>query len=259
MIHQAMEGLRADIENGYTLTPPDMTLVGEQELTVAYEGVTATFTITITEQPILPFTDVGNNAWYYKDVVFVYGKGLMHGTSDKTFEPKLTTTRAMICAILYRMENATPPIAGTNKFKDVPEDAWYHDAVAWASFNGITVGYGNGKFGPNDPITREQMATMLHRYASYKGLDISARGKLTDFKDFTKISVWATAATSWAYSEGLLSGYPSGDDMVIAPKDDAERSQIAAMIHRFCNWVLDTTVEQVPAPVETPATPSAKP
>ena len=131
--------------------------------------VEATF-VEVTEEPnptVLPFTDVPTSAWYYDAVEFVYERGMMAGTGNNQFSPNVTTTRAMIVTILYRLENQ--PAAGSSSFTDVPAGQWYTNAVTWAAANGIVGGYGNGRFGPNDTITRVQMAVILYRYEKFKG------------------------------------------------------------------------------------------
>lgn len=127
----------------------------------------------------LPFTDMNTSDWYYDAVQYAYEKGMMNDTSATTFSPNDTTTRGMIVTILHRMEG-TPAAVGTT-FTDVPTGQWYSDAVSWASANGIVGGYGNGLFGPGDPITREQMAAILNRYSQHKGYDTGASGSIAGF------------------------------------------------------------------------------
>lgn len=176
----------------------------------------------------LPFADVKESDWFYDNVSYVYKSGLMNGTSPTTFGPGGNTTRAMIVTILHRMEG-TPNVKGKNPFNDVPDGQYYTDAVVWAEENKIVSGYGEGKFGPNDPITREQMAVILMNYGKFKKYDVMAKGGLNKFADESKISAWAKDALSWANAKGLIQG--SGDNVM--PKGQAQRSQVAAILERF--------------------------
>lgn len=177
-----------------------------------------------------PFTDVSTGDWFYESVEYVYECGMMSGTGETTFSPQTTTTRGMIVTILHRMEG-TPEAAGV-AFNDVDEFAYYADAVSWASENGIVGGYGNGKFGPNDPITREQMAAILYRFAQYLGMDVSV-GEDTNilpYGDAEQVSEWAVEALQWAVGMGLINGI----DGKLVPQGSATRAQVATILMRFC-------------------------
>ena len=194
-----------------------------------------TITVTFTEsdqpepEPEQPFTDVHEDDWYYQSVLYVYNEGLMTGTAKDTFSPGLTTTRGMIVSILHRQEGE--PAAGSNaSFSDVTSGAYYEDAVNWAAAEGIVNGYSDSAFGPNDAITREQMAAILMNYAQYKGQDVSARADLSAYSDAESISAWAEEAMSWAHAEGLINGM---SDTELAPKGHATRAQVAAILQRF--------------------------
>lgn len=180
--------------------------------------------------PDLPFVDVSESAWYYDAVAYCYENGLMAGTSGSTFAPDTTTSRGMIVTILYRLDG-TQAVSGTSGFADVAAGQYYADAVAWASANGIVGGYGNGNFGPNDPITREQMAAILYRYAQYKGYDTSASADLSVFADAGQISAYAVPALQWANAEGLINGTST---TTISPDGSGTRAQIAVILMRFC-------------------------
>ena len=175
-----------------------------------------------------PFTDVKPGDWFYDDVMFVYEKKLMMGTSSTLFSPNEAATRAMLATILWRMEGSPAPKSSAG-YSDVPTGQWYSDAIAWATEKGIFEGYGNGTFGPNDPITREQLAALFYRYASHKGYDTSAVGSLEQFSDKDKASSWALDALKWAIGSGLMNG--KGD--TLDPTGTATRAEIAAMLHRF--------------------------
>ena len=177
------------------------------------------------------FTDVDQSQWYHEGIDFVVENDMMKGVGNNKFDPHGVTSRAMIVTILYRLEGE-PTVSGENPFSDVKNDTWYTDAVIWAEANGIVSGYGNGKFGPDDDITREQMAKIMYNYAEYKGYDVSARASLASFSDAGKISSWATEEMQWAVAVGLINGMGDG---TAAPQGDAERCQVAAIFMRFCD------------------------
>lgn len=182
----------------------------------------------------LPFTDVNATDWFYDAVQYAYEKGMMSGTSTTTFSPGGTTTRGMIVTILHRMEG-TPAANGT-AFTDVPSGQWYSNAVSWASANGIVGGYGNGLFGPSDPITREQMAAILNRYSTYKGYDAGTAGSIEGFSDASQVSSYAVEPMGWAIGNGLISGVGNN---TLAPKGNATRAQAATILNRFCENIAD--------------------
>lgn len=179
-----------------------------------------------------PFTDVRESDWFYDDVMFVYGNGLMSGTSATTFEPNANTTRAQIAAIFYRLDGS-PAVEGRNNYTDVgygPGTAWYYDAVTWAQQSGVMSGYGNNLFGPNDTVTRQQLAVTFYNYAKYKGYDVTAAGDLSGFADAGEISPWAQDAMKWAVGIGLMNGKGGG---ILDPQGTATRAEVAAMLHNF--------------------------
>ena len=175
------------------------------------------------------FDDVSKGDWFYKDVEYVYNEGIMDGVSKREFAPNETLTRAMIVKILYRIEGE-PAGYRSSDFNDVESGRWYTGAVAWAAEKEIVKGYGNGKFGPNDPVTREQLAAILYRYTQYKGWSTTAAsGSLKGFKDAASVSSYAVDAMNWAVDEGLL----KGANNKLSPKSNATRAQVAAIIHRY--------------------------
>ncbi len=191
-----------------------------------------TYTLTILRNSgtgANPFTDVSEKDWFYGDVMFAYENGLMIGTGNAQFRPHGTATRGMMATILWRMAGSPAP-KGNNSFTDVEAGTWYTDAIAWTAENGIFLGYGNNKVGPNDSITREQLAAIFFRYADYKGCDMNAKGELDKFRDAGKVSDYARAAMQWAVGSGLIQGKPDG---VLDPQGTATRAEIAAMLHRF--------------------------
>ncbi len=177
----------------------------------------------------LPFADVSGSDWFYNDVRYVYEKGIMDGTGADRFSPNAPLTRAMIVTILYRMAGS-PSVSGSSDFTDVAAGKWFAKAVAWAAANGIVNGYGSGLFGPNDPVTREQLAAILYRYAVYGGMTaVTLEENLGSFADTAQLSAYAIQAMNWAVGQGLING--SGNNLV--PKAQATRAQVAAIIHRY--------------------------
>ena len=153
----------------------------------------------------------------------------MDGTSSDRFAPNAQLTRAMIVTILYRMDGS-PAMSGASDFKDVDSNKWFAKAVAWAAANGIVNGYGSGRFGPNDPVTREQLAAILYRYTAYRKASTASNGdNLASFSDLGTVSGYALESMNWAVGAGLLKGANGKLD----PKANATRAQVAAIIHRY--------------------------
>ena len=180
------------------------------------------------------FTDVSKDSWYYEAVSFIAEQGLMTGTSTTAFSPDETTTRGMAATILYRL--AGSQAGGSLSFADVADGTWYADAVAWVASQGIMGGYGSGLFGPEDNITREQLAAILYRYAQVKGYDVSA-GEDTNslsYTDALEISEYAIPAMQWACGAGIL----EGNDGALNPKGDATRAEVATLLMRFCEYCM---------------------
>ena len=184
--------------------------------------------------PSAAYSDMTPNAWYHTSVDFVLNRGIMTGTSATTFEPNSNLTRAMVCTILYAMEGK-PRAIYADGFGDVNAGDWYFDPVMWCSANAIVAGMGDGSFGPNNNVTREQLATMLRSSASSKGKDVSAQGDLSGFVDRSSISSWATENVAWAVGAGLISGRDGG---VLAPQGTATRAEAATMFYKFCTNVI---------------------
>ena len=183
----------------------------------------------IAEEP-LPFTDVASDAWYAQAVAYVYRQGLMSGTAQDRFSPDLTTNRAMLVTILYRLAGS-PAVDGGSAFTDVSGGDWFASGVAWASANGIVTGYGDGRFGPNDPITREQMAAILYRYAGFAGQSTTGQADLSGYTDAGRVSPYAAEPMGWAVDQGLITGVSAG---TLAPGGSATRAQVATILMRFC-------------------------
>lgn len=189
--------------------------------------------VKATETPSeTKFNDVSANDWFASAVDYVTGKGMMNGTADNTFSPKANTTRGMVVTVLYRLENQ--PSTSAASFTDVASGAYYANEVAWANANGIVSGYGSGKFGPNDKVTREQLAAILYRYAQYKKYDVSGANSLDGYTDVQSVSSYAVPALQWANAAGVVTG-KSGSKL--DPKGNATRAEVAAMLMRFCENV----------------------
>ena len=191
-----------------------------------------TVTVTFAETP-LPFTDVTEGDWFYDAVRYAYETGLMDGVGDSLFAPNSETTRAQLVTILYRLEGE-PEVSGTSGFTDVEADTWYTDAVVWAAENGIVNGVSETEFAPGKDITREQLATILFRYAEAKGYDVSARVDLSAYPDADQIQSYAAESVAWAVAEGLIQGF---EDNTLRPAGNATRAQIATILMRFCEGV----------------------
>ena len=183
----------------------------------------------------LPFTDVRERDWFYEDVAFAYENGLFTGTSDTTFSPNASMTRAMLVTVLYRLEGQ-PAVNGRSGFSDVQYNGYYEDAVTWAADNGIVNGTSTTTFSPNANVTREQMAAILYRYAQYKKYNTAASSGLNGFTDHASVSGYAAASLEWAVAEKLV----NGSNGKLMPTGNATRAQVAAILHRFVENVATT-------------------
>ena len=177
---------------------------------------------------INPFTDVSEKDWFYESVAFTVQNGLFAGTSSTTFSPDDNMTRAMLVTVLWRL--AGKPGGGQITFADVSGEMWYADAVAWASEKGIVSGYGSGLFGPQDPVTREQLAVIMYNYARSRGQEVSASSDLTSFTDGRKVSPWAKDAVEWAVAKKLITGKGDGS---LEPGGMATRAQVATILLQY--------------------------
>lgn len=197
----------------------------------------------------LPFTDVAEGDWFYNAVKYAYENGLMAGDSATTFSPTVKLGRGTVAQILYNTEGK-PAVTVTDEFTDVKASDWCANAVSWVVANGVASGYGGGKFGPSDNVTREQLAVFLYQYAGYKKYDVSAKGDLSKFTDSDKLSSWAEDAMTWAIGEGLLSGKGNG---ILDPTGTATRAEAASILMKFSENVVpdqETTPGEDTAPEE---------
>lgn len=188
------------------------------------------------------FADVDANAWYADATVYCRDNGLMSGTSGTTFSPDTAMTRSMLATVLYRLAGS-PAVTGSDAFTDTSDGAWYSDAVLWASQEGIISGYGNGLFGANDPVTREQIATILWRYSGSPAAEAGAA-----FADADDIASWAVSAVDWARANGYVNGV---DGNSFDPDGTATRAQVATILMRY-DQGNTTTPEPTPEPTPDP-------
>lgn len=185
-----------------------------------------------------PFTDVVAGTWYYGAAAYAYNNGLFAGMTPTTFAPNATMTRAMLVSVLWRLAGAPAPKA-PNTFVDVPDGAWYTDAVTWAAENGVVSGIGGSRFDPSGFVTREQTAEILYNYAHSKGYDVSARADLTAFPDAASVSGWAEEALSWANAAGLINGTVRDGQTILDPQGSASRAQIAMILMNYVEHVVN--------------------
>ena len=185
-----------------------------------------------------PFTDVVAGTWYYGAAAYAYNNGLFAGMTPTTFAPNATMTRAMLVSVLWRLAGAPAPKA-PNTFVDVPDGAWYTDAVTWAAENGVVSGIGGSRFDPSGFVTREQTAEILYNYAHSKGYDVSARADLTAFPDAASVSGWAEKALSWANAAGLINGTVRDGQTILDPQGSASRAQVAMILMNYVEHVVN--------------------
>ena len=177
----------------------------------------------------LPFTDVKDGSWFYAAVESAYNDGLMTGVTNTTFEPNAPLSRAMLVTILYRMEGA-PTVTAAGTFSDVKAGQWYTDAITWAAANDIVNGHGEGKFAPNENVTREQMAAIMMRYSEYKDYDVAKSNELSKYADADTVSSWALKNMQWANAAGLITGDEAGK---LNPQGKATRAEAATILMRY--------------------------
>ncbi len=201
----------------------------------------ATITVvhgTKAEEPwVNPFRDVTESDWFYDDVRFANQNGLFNGVEKDLFAPEEPMTRGMLVTVLWRLDGETAPKTATT-FTDVDVNAYYADAVAWAAGSGIVNGVGGNKFDPEGNVTREQIAAILFRYASPKGVDTAARADLTACPDAEKTSAYAHDALSWAVAAELVKGTKEGSTIYLDPQGSATRAQVAAILSRYAQNIV---------------------
>ena len=240
---RAMVTLTVEPENRYALEKLKVTSSRGKEMSLTDVGgnrftftmpaadveVTASFHWTGLEHIDMNFRDVVESDWYHESVHYVFESGMMKGTDENQFSPDMDTSRGMIVTILHRYEGA--PGAGASSFRDVAPDAYYAVPVAWAAGSGVVNGVEPGLFGPEQLITREQMAAILYRYAQHKGMDVSRKADLSAYADAGQVSAYAGDAMAWAVGTGLIAGV---DSRTLQPGGSATRAQVATILMRFC-------------------------
>ena len=206
--------------------------VGKATITISCGDIVKKVEVNVEKK--LPFKDVSKNVWYYNSVKYCYENGIIMGTTDETFSPNTNVTRGNLVTILWRMEGS-PVVSGNLSFPDVKQSDYYYEAVKWAEKTGVVHGYDTGKFGPNNYISREQLATILNNYAKYKKKDTSKKADLSTFTDNKKISSYAKEGVAWAVGNKVMSGKNEGTR--VDPQGKATRAETAAMIQNYCNYV----------------------
>ena len=229
------EGITIDNKNKQI----SMTIPGEYSLRVEYNGEEFRNTIYVLdakkwkEKIGIPFDDINMSDWYYSSVKYTYQNGMISGATDTEFRPSAKITRGMIVTILWRMEGS-PKVTGVKDFTDV-KGQYYYDAVRWAAKNGIVNGYGDGRFGPNANVTREQLATILCNYAKYKGKNTKVTVDTGKYKDWYKVSSFAKPAAQWAIKTGVITGKENGTK--VDPQGTATRGEAAVMLYNYCTKI----------------------
>ena len=186
---------------------------------------------TVLQSRGIPFTDIPSNSWYEGAVKYVYENNIIKGYNEYTYKPEDKLTRAMLVTVLYRMEGS-PEVSGVSKFPDVQDTSeYYYSAVKWATQNGVVSGYDNGRFGPLDYITREQLSVMLNNYCRYKGKYKATATDLLKYKDGEKVSEFAKWGMNWAVGSGVITGTTYG---YLNPQGTATRAEAASMIYKYC-------------------------
>ena len=231
----ADDGKTAEVPTAYNDKTVSFTVEHFSNYVIAYDAERAAACPQDSTCPISAFTDADPTAWYHDGVHYVLENGVMSGYGNGKFGPNDTTSRAMLAQILYNMQGK-PAIRSGIPFEDVSESNWYAMAISWAESNGIIGGYGNGKFGPNDDLTREQLVTIMYRYAKNKGIDVSVGEdtNILSYNDAFDVSEWAIPAMQWAVGSGLITGRTA---LTLNPKDKANRAEIATIIMRYCEEI----------------------
>ena len=197
-----------------------------------YVSVRGSYMLDASGVTYSPFTDLCSTDWYYNYTIFAYERGLFSGTTATTFSPTVKMSRSMLAMVLSRMDGRTVSAPSVG-FTDVPDGQWYSSAVNWAAVNGIVTGGTDGTFRPNDNVTREQLCTMLYRYAkNYLGMDVSVTADLSGYTDSSKVSSYAMEAVTWAVGNGIMTGTTT---TTLSPAGTASRAEVATMLQRFCN------------------------
>ncbi|MBQ3099889.1 MAG: S-layer homology domain-containing protein [Clostridia bacterium] len=216
-----------------TISVPTQTSAGRQIKGCVYH------TSYVSESQNNPFTDVAFNKWYSDGVLYCYANGYMSGTSDQTFDYKVTMDRQMFATILAKVAVADTSSYTTSSFNDVETGKWYSNSIEWAYQNGYAAGVGEGVYGRKNPVTREQLAMFFYTYAEKNGVDVSGRTDVSGYADYDRIHEYALNAISWAVNAGLVSGT---SDTTLSPRDSATRAQVSLIVNNFVENVLEPVV-----------------
>lgn len=209
-------------------------IIGEyiKEMTAEGKDITpgreTKWTVQVEEDPCEQYTDLDANAWYAESVHFALVNGLFVGYGDGTFRPEAALSRAMVATVLYR-QAGSPAVTGTSTFPDLKDD-WYADAVAWAQEAKVVIGDDKGLFRPDDDVTREEMVTMLYRFAASQNMDTTTTGDLSSFTDASSVQSYAAEPMTWAVGNGIILGMGNNE---LAPRESATRAQFAAITARL--------------------------
>ena len=234
----ADDGKTAEVPTAYNDKTVSFTVEHFSNYVIAYDAERAAACPQDSTCPISAFTDADPTAWYHDGVHYVLENGIMSGYGKGKFGPNDDTSRAMVAQILWNMEGK-PVVNYAMSYTDVDGEAWYTEAVRWATSEKIMEGYGGseaGSFGPNDPVTREQLVTIMYRYAQYKGVDVSVGEdtNILSYDDAFDVSEWAIPAMQWAVGSGAVGGRTN---TTLNPKDTATRAEIATIIMRYCEEI----------------------
>ena len=239
----ANDGTLTEVPSTFSAGKVTFTVSHFSNYVIAYDATRAAACPQDSTCPIAAFSDADATAWYHDGVHWALENGVMSGMGNGTFAPNGTTTRAMVAQILWNLEGK-PAYVGMSEYADVDNEDWFGPAVRWASAEGIVTGYQNPDdtgmiFKPNDAVTREQLATMLYRYAQYKGIDVSVGEdtNILSYEDALGVSTWAMAAMQWACGAGVVNGVAANGTMYLQPQNNASRAVVATMIARFCTEV----------------------
>ena len=229
----ASDGTRTQVPATYDGKNVVFTVPHFSNYVIAYDAEQAKVCPKDATCPIGKFSDASASAWYHDGVHWALENGAMNGVGNGKFAPNDTTTRAQVVTMLWRLEGS-PAYVGMSEFSDVDNEEWYGPAIRWASAEGIVNGY-DGKFAPNDPVTREQLVTILYRYAQYKKLDVSVGEdtNILSYDDAFDVSEWAIPAMQWACGSGIVNGIDKDGKLVLAPADSSTRAVVATMLWRF--------------------------
>lgn len=189
--------------------------------------------VTVLENSAPHYEDVPESAWYYEAVQYTSAHGLFQGMTETKFGPNVTMTRGMLVTVLYRMEGEPTVEGQTHPFTDVDASRYYGDAITWAANSGVVNGMSDTRFAPEAAVTREQMVTILYRYAKLKDADVTAKGDLESFPDHDQVKPYARDAFSWAVGAGIIQGDSNGSVATLSPRDSATRAQVAAVLMRY--------------------------